>query len=276
VRKTARCIALAALIVGLGTPGSLQAQAAGLRFEYEPVDTEFARSIEGYAREGIARIETYFRSSFPDPVTVIVLPDRAAFDAYASEKWGMPQTQCWMVGAAATRSLVLVSPRHWTPECDHDPADETHVRDIVVHELVHVFHMQHNPSDEFAGAEEVGWFAEGVATHVSGQLEMGHASRAREAVEAGAEPERLVDAWSGPYRYGVAGSLAAFIEERVGRDAYSRLLGATTQAELLEALDMTEAETLAAWRNRVLAGPGSGAKLPSADAGGTFRIWHSR
>lgn len=226
-------------------------EAGRLSFEYEPEDSSQMAALESYSYEGVERVENFFGARYLNPVTVVVLPDRAAFDAYAAREWGMPQTQCWMVGAAATNSLVLVSPRHWSPDCDHDPNDATHVRDIVVHELVHVYHMQHNPSDEFEGADEVGWFVEGLATYASGQLETGHADRAREAVETGAVPARLMDAWSGPYRYGVAGSLAAFIDETVGRDTFVELLGAATQDELLSAMGMTETQVLEAWADWV-------------------------
>ena len=159
-----------------------------------------------------------------------------------------------MVGGAENEGVVLVSPRLWTPDCDHDPADSQHVRDLVVHELVHVFHMQHNPSSEFEGADEIGWFVEGLATYASGQFEHGHADRALEAVESGAVPERLAEAWSGPYRYGVSGSLVAYVDDRIGRAGLAELLGATTQAEILDRLGMTEPELLAAWAAWVRAG----------------------
>jgi len=250
--------------------------AARLTVEFEAPDSAIARDLTAYARAGVARIEDFFGSPFPLDVTLIVLPDREAFDAYAAEHWGMPATECWMVGAAATQSLVLVSPRHWSADCDHDPSDAGHVRDIVVHELVHVYHMQNNPSHEFEGAEEVAWFTEGLATFVSGQLETGHADRAREAVAAGAAPSRLADAWSGPYRYGVAGSLARFFHDVVGHEAFPDLLKATTQAELLAPLGMTEDEVLDAWKEWVRRGspyrdPRSQRRRGEREQGGVVR-----
>ena len=228
-------------------------ESAAVVAEYQPADSSVARDLIEYATGAAETIETFFGAPFPLSWRLVVLPERAAFDSLAAERWGMPATECWMVGTATTRTLFILSPRRWRADCDHDPLDREHVREIVAHELVHVYHMQRNPSDEFEGADEVAWFAEGLATYVSGQLETGHAARAREAIEVGAAPARLVDAWSGPYRYGVSGSLAAFLDERLGRERFTGLLEATTQTELLSRVGMTEEETLAGWRSRVTA-----------------------
>jgi hypothetical protein len=225
-----------------------------LTIQYEEKDSIVAATLEGYARGGIMEIELFFDRVFPDSLTVQVLTDRGSFDAYALESWGIPETQCWMVGAAGVRTVALLSPLEWRPECDHDPNDDQHVRDVLVHELVHVFHMQHSPTDEFLGAEEIGWFVEGLATYVSGQLAASHADRARKAVEVGAVPSRLADAWSGEYRYGVAGSLAAFLDAKVGRVTFTRLLAATTQAQLLAPTGLLEEEFLEEWESWVRAG----------------------
>jgi hypothetical protein len=86
-----------------------------------------------------------------------------------------------------------------------------------------------------------------LATFVSGQYERFHVDRAREAIEAGAAPERLADAWTGSYRYGVSGSLVAYLESRVGRSRIRGLLEARGLDEVLAAVGMTEPELLAAW-----------------------------
>jgi hypothetical protein len=248
MRRALVSFAIAGTLTGALFPGAGHAAAqATISFEHEPVDSLAVVPLREYVREGRQRIEAFFGRPFAESFVLRVLPTREAYDRHAAEKWGMSETACWMVGGAENEGVILVSPRLWTPECDHDPSDAMHVRDLVVHELVHVYHMQNNPSNEFEGADEVGWFVEGLATYASGQLEHGHAARAREAVETGAVPERLADAWSGPYRYGVSGSLVAFVDERVGRAGLVELLGATTQTEILDRLGMTESELLAAW-----------------------------
>lgn len=190
---------------------------------------------------------------FPDTVGVRIHASRAAFTAALIEAWGVPGTECWMVGAADDHTLHLLAPDRWATEaCEHDADDADHVRRLVTHELVHVFHGQANPSTDLGLLEEIGWFTEGLATYVSGQLEARHRGRAAEAVRTGQDPARLVDAWSGPFRYGVAGSMVAFIDEAWGRGTLSDLLQATSQAELLEALGVSEAELLDRWRSWVI------------------------
>lgn len=220
-----------------------------LAFFIEPADAPIAGAIEAAATAGVAAIEGWFGAPFPSPVEIRVFPDRASFDRHLTESWGMPEVACWMVGGAEEDGLVLLSPRVWTEAaCDHDPDDEREVRDLVVHELVHVYHMQANPTNDFEGVVDLDWFVEGLATLVSGQLARAHAARAREAVAIGAAPARLADAWSGPYRYGVAGSLVGYLETTIGRPGIVELLTATNQAQLLERIGTTEPELLAAWQ----------------------------
>lgn len=189
---------------------------------------------------------------FPDTVGVYVYPSRAAFSAGLKRAWGLPETSCWMVGGADDHALHLLAPDRWGEEaCEHDGADPTHVRQIVTHELVHVYHGQANPSTDLGLLEEIGWFTEGLATYISGQLGTRHRGRAAEAIRAGRDPARLADAWSGPFRYGVAGSIVAFIDETWGRGTLADLLGATSQAELLAALGVSEADLLKRWRSWV-------------------------
>lgn len=226
---------------------------ARLRFDIAAADSPIAASMEAYAREGVALVESFFGRPFPRTVLVRVFPDRAAFDHYLHEAWGMEDAACWMVGGAEEEALVILSPRVWREEaCDHDPEDDHHVRDLVAHELVHVYHMQANPTNEFGGVEGLDWFVEGLATLVSGQLDRTHGARAREAVEKGEEPASLDDAWTGPYRYGVSGSLVAFVAERVGRSGLAALLEAASREELLAEIDLSEPKLLAQWRAWVL------------------------
>ena len=162
-----------------------------------------------------------------------------------------------MVAAGVADALRILSPRVWTTEaCEHDPRDAEHVRGIVVHELTHVFHGQHNPTGDFTGAEEVGWFAEGLAVVVSGQLATGPRASALEAVDAGAVPRELEAAWSGAHRYGVCGTLVLYLDELLGRDRLFELLAATTEEEILRAAGMSEEELLVEWRAFVEVGAG--------------------
>lgn len=229
------------------------APASSFEVVYSPEDAAIAEEVEVVLQRGMADVEAFFGHPFPAPFEVDVFPDRAALDASFPPEWGMPRTECWMVAAGVADSLRLLSPRVWHEEaCEHDPDDPVHVRGILTHELVHVFHGQHNPTGDFVGADEVGWFAEGLAVLASGQLETGHLAPASEAVERGLAPKSLADAWSGRYRYAVSGTLVAYADATAGRAALFDALQATTQAELLEILGTTERDLLDAWSTWVL------------------------
>jgi hypothetical protein len=242
-------LALASCALGpRRTTSVAPAASSPIRIEAVGEEDELVARLAEYARRGAERVEAYFGAPFHEAVRVRVFSDRSAMDAYMREAWGMDETACWMVGGAEEDGLILLSPRVWRTEaCDHDPGDEDHVRDLVAHELVHVYHMQRNPSDEFDGVEGLDWFVEGLATYVSGQYQRFHVGRAREAVATGAAPVRLADAWTGSYRYGVSGSLVAYLESRIGRAGLTRLLGATRLEEVLAGIGMSEPELLAAW-----------------------------
>lgn len=208
------------------------------------------------------RISDVF-GTFPDTVSVHLFPHRDEFSAALREAWGIPETQCWMVGAADDHSLYLLSPDVWAGEaCEHDPADDGHRRMLIAHEAVHVYHGQINPSADLGLLEDIGWFIEGLATWASGQLETDHAGRAAEALDRDVAPSRLVDAWSGPYRYGVAGSMVAFIDRRWGRPTLLALLTSESTTGILAALDTTEADFLRQWQEWVRRPPGVTAGVP--------------
>ena len=244
-------LSLACVAAPVEPPGPESREPVGptLEIALTPADEAERLRLAGILESGARRIEQFFGASFPEPIRVEVLPDRASFTAWFPEEWGMGETACWMVAAGVADGMALLSPRVWEEEaCEHDPADPTHVRDLVVHELVHVYHGQHNPTRDFAGAESVGWFAEGLATYASGQLESGHRARAREAVAAGHVPARLEEAWSGPYRYGVAGTLVEWLDARVGREVLFAMLAVTDTRELVALAGADEESILRSWR----------------------------
>ena len=238
-----------AAISGGGEPPSPFARVA-----FDQQDSAAAKEIETCLARGKLLIEAYFEMPFSEGVSVRVCPTRQAFTASFPPEWGMTETECWMVATGVASTLNILSPRVWREQaCEHDARDSQHVQDIVVHELVHVFHGQHNPTRDFTGAEEVGWFAEGLAVHVSGQLDHGHLAEPGEAIERGAAPARLADAWSGKYRYGVCGSLVAYMDAAYGRARIRDMLAVTTQADLLALAGVTESKLLDDWKKSVVA-----------------------
>jgi hypothetical protein len=232
-------------------PTAAQSSSHAFEIEAEGVPSAVVEAIRADLDWAEERIGEKF-GRFPGTATVRIYPHREEFTQALREAWGIPETACWMVGAADDHSLYLLSPGVWEAEaCEHDPDDELHRRMLVAHEAVHVYHGQDNPSEDIGLLEEIGWFSEGLATYVSGQLETSHAGRAAEAVSSGEVPGRLMDAWSGPYRYGVAGSMVEFIDAHWGRDTLTAALEVTTQDELLSLLETTESGFLADWESWV-------------------------
>jgi hypothetical protein len=207
--------------------------------------------MRGVCSEAMERIEKFFGMPYFRGVRVRVFPDRAALTAYWRSAWGVPdlQPECWQVASGTSSLLAILSPRTWKEEaCEHDPADSAATALLVAHELVHVFHAQRSASPEFDGMDEIAWLVEGLATYASGQLERAHAKDARAAVDGGVEPTLLAKAWSGRYRYGVAGSLVRYIDVTYGRAMLRALLPATTREEVLRALGIGESTLLERWR----------------------------
>ena len=63
--------------------------------------------------------------------------------------WNLPdfQSECWMIGSGMAHRLDFLSPRVWkTQACEHDPDDEVEIRQLLTHELVHVYHCQYLPT----------------------------------------------------------------------------------------------------------------------------------
>jgi hypothetical protein len=230
------------------TPAPQRPPAPLLTVEGSATDPARAE-IEADVAAARTRIETFFGLPFAAPVGIRLASDRAAFDALLPADWGMANTQCWMVGIGVADWMALLSPAAWPAEaCDHDAADARHVQGLITHELVHSFHGQHNPTRDFTGMDEAGWFVEGLAVYVSGQMDSGHMASAADAIANGAAPDALANAWSGKYRYGVSGSLVAYIDDRFGRAQLTGLLDATSTADILARLGLTEAAFLADWK----------------------------
>lgn len=217
------------------------------------VNAESKLPVLAIVSQGRLDVEKFFGGKFPRPFEIRVVADRAGFDKLAAERWGMPKTQCWMVGVGTASVLGLLDPASWKAEaCEHDPDDADHVQKLVTHELVHVFHGQRCPKPEFDGMDEMGWFVEGLAVYASGQLDDKGRARLRRALSEGKGPTSLADVWSGAIRYPTAGTLIEHIEFRHGRAMLLRLMTATTNAEAQALLGTTEQRLLADWRAFVM------------------------
>jgi hypothetical protein len=222
----------------------------------QPIDSAVVAQLQAPLTEGRKRVEAFFGKPFARSFDVEVFADRAAFDRYFQNRWKVPKTEAWMVAAGVADRFMILSPRVWkTQAVEHNPADAAHLQDLIAHELVHVYHGQRNSTGDFDGMDDLGWFVEGLAVYVSGQLGREHRGAAKDAIRAGKEPHQLANAWSGRYRYGVCGSLVEFVDQRWGRDVVWKLLSATKPEAALRLLGVTEAQFLKDWKNFVTTQP---------------------
>jgi hypothetical protein len=226
-----------------------------IEIQHAGVDGQIAEHLHELAIRGRESVERMFAAMMQAPFTLRVFASRAELDAHWRVEWDMPdfQSQCWMVASGGERELVVLSPDAWASEaCEHDAGNERRIALLIAHEVVHVFHHQVHPRDSFDGFEPIGWFVEGVAVFASGQLESDHLATAADAIAEGAAPTELESAWSGKYRYGVSGSLVAYIDTRWGRDVLLELMTMSTEDEILARLAISEHELLDVWRRWVV------------------------
>ncbi len=223
-----------------------------VRIELSKPDEPLRPSFERYVADAEKKITSFFGAPFRKQMTLRVLPSRKLFDEALHKRWKMEPTQPWMVGAAGADVLFLLSPRVWKAEAqEHDPNDEKEIADIVCHELVHSYHSQINPSRELDGLDAMAWFVEGLATYASGQLERKQKGIAEREVAEGRVPTKLEDAWQGRARYGVAGSMVRFVDERFGRKKVVELLKTTSNEGAMKTLGISDIQFLADWKKWV-------------------------
>lgn len=234
----------------------------GFTVEYRRADSAAAASIAAALVRGRPTIETFFGAPFRARYVVRVYPDRASLTEHWAAAWGVPglKTECWMVASGVAGELAVLSTRAWATEaCEHDPAETGATDRLLWHEQVHVYHGQANPRPNFDGLDDLGWFIEGLAVLASRQLATEHRSAARAAVEAGKAPAALATAWSGRWRYGVAGSLVEYVDRLKGRRTVVAMLADTSNAALLARVGLGEADLLSRWRAALTASqPGGG------------------
>lgn len=200
---------------------------------------------------GVLAAEQFFGAPFSRKFDVFVFPDRVALDKQWQQDWGDStfHSSCWMVASGVGHRLDVLSPRAWkTDACEHKMDDTLALRRLLWHELVHVYHGQHNPVPDFTGLDEMGWWIEGVAVYASGQLDSARLRGLRETFDRKSEPASLQKFWNGKYKYSLSGSMAAWLDKTRGRAVLVRLLACTGTAQVLQLLETDEATLLDAWK----------------------------
>lgn len=212
---------------------------------------EYQRLIDA----GISDVEAFFRAPFSQKFDVVIHPNRRSLDSTWQKEWNMPdfRSECWMVASGVAAKIDMIAPQQWELDaCEHRYADTLKTRQLITHELVHVFHGQRNISPDFSNTEGLDWFIEGLAVFASGQLDSLRLTQVKNALMANHVPEGLDGFWSGKNRYGLSGSVVLFIDHKYGREKLLSLLPLNKKSDLLLALNTTETQLLNEWKSLML------------------------
>jgi hypothetical protein len=222
---------------------------------YTIADSAITNIIMDHINWGISRVEGFFNRDFKKFFKFYLFPHRKALDLQWRQDWDIPdfKSQCWMIASGISHRLDFLSPRIWEMEaCEHDSKDQEEIKQLICHELVHVYTLQNNPIPDASGLDPIAWFLEGIAVTISGQLDQNRQKGVLDALKKGEVPRELKKAWTGPHRYGMAGSLALYIAQKYGRETLFKLLSCTSNAQILEILGTNEAHLLKDWQNFVI------------------------
>jgi hypothetical protein len=212
---------------------------------------KIVNSIEMFLRSGFDHISGFFKQPFASPFDVYIFPSREKLDLQWQKDWGDTtfRSQCWMVASGVGHRLDILSPNAWAKQaCDHSANDTAEIRRVTWHELTHVFHGQYNPDHTFSSVEKLDWLVEGVATYVSGQLDGKRLHRVKQMINENKVPSSLDDFWKGQEKYGLSGSIVAFIDKKYGRDKLFGLLNETRKETVLRSLAISESGLIGEWK----------------------------
>ena len=219
---------------------------------YTNIDKNRIKGIDSALQSGLIYTTDFFRHSFPDKFDVYVFPNRTLMDKQWQKDWGDStfRSQCWMIASGVAHRLDILSPNAWTKEaCEHNATDPEEIRKLVWHELVHVYHGKYNPDHSFSYIEKLDWLVEGVASFVSGQLDEKRLQRIKQLARDNKTPGTLDDFWKGQEKYGLSGSMVAYIDKVYGRGKLFTLLTYTKKHDALKFLGISEEELLKTWKD---------------------------
>lgn len=221
---------------------------------YTAEDVTLKNEYGAMISSGIDSVKRFTGQSFSKRFNVYAHPNRKSLDSQWQKDWGTPDftSECWMVASGVSRKMDMLAPRVWKEQaCEHSFSDKRKTRQIITHELFHVYHAQVNPGNDFNDVAGLDWLIEGFATYASGQLDVARIQAVKESL-ALSVPSSLDEFWTGSLRYGLAGTAVQFIDREFGRAMLLSLLSLTTRAEVLQKLGITEQQFLLRWKEFVL------------------------
>lgn len=219
---------------------------------YTLADQNMIKTIDSYLQSGLDHIVDYFHQSFTNKFDIYIFPNRPLMDKQWQKEWGDSsfQSQCWMIASGVAHRLDILSPTAWAKEaCDHKGNDSTEIRQLVWHELTHVYHGQYNPDHSFNYIEKLDWLVEGMATYISGQLDEKRLQRINQLIKENETPSTLDNFWKGQEKYGLSGSMVAYIDKTFGRPKLFALLKFTNKKDALKFLGLSEEQLIKNWKD---------------------------
>jgi hypothetical protein len=226
----------------------------GFDLYYNARDRENKKEYMALLESGKREVQTFFNSNFRNSFDVYIHPNRHSLDSAWQSDWKIAdfKSECWMVASGIAAKLDIVSPKRWEKEaCEHNYFQTEKTQQLITHELIHVFHGQLNASPDFSDVDGLDWFVEGLATYASGQCDSLRIAQVRGAIADGKIPNSLDDFWTGKLKYGLAGSVVMFIDERYGRKILIDLLPFNKKTDLLAALKISESELIREWKTYI-------------------------
>jgi hypothetical protein len=223
---------------------------SGYTLYYTDRDKEDKKEYMNLIDNGFKNIQFFFDDTFKKKFEVFIHPDRLSLDKQWSHDWNIPdfKSECWMVASGVAGKLDILSPNSWIREaCEHDSGDKIKTQQLIVHELVHVFHGQINLSPDFSDMKDMDWFVEGLAAYASGQCDANRIQEIKMAIVRKEIPLSLDNFWTGNLKYGLSGSMVMYIDNKFGRNKLRELLKFKSKTELLEFLKISEQNLLKGW-----------------------------
>lgn len=218
---------------------------------YTAADKQNKKEYRKLIKNGIKSTSKFFHGTYKNDFAVYIHPNKKSLDSTWQKNWEMPnfKSECWMVASGVADRLDMISPKFWKKEsCEHDYANSIKTQRLITHELIHVYHGQHNPSPDFSDTENMDWFVEGLATYASGQCDLERINEIKKLISEKKAPERLDKFWTGKSKYGLSGSIVMFIDVKYGRTKLTSLLKFNKSSEVLTALNTTEKDLVNDWK----------------------------
>jgi hypothetical protein len=248
-----------ATTIGCGTPAEpvaspdewLTVIAAGLPIHAVRADSTLAHFVGDAIQDGETLATGFFTVGPLQPFAISIYPDRASLTEHWRAAWQQSsfEAPCWLIAAAWASELDLLSPRVWSRDaCGHDANNQTHIRNVLAHEVVHVLHAQVGQHPNLGTLLNAQWFTEGLATYVSGMLDVDYAGVVESRLGAGYAPTTLAEVWNDQANYPLSASIVRYIDQRYGPAALRDLLPARSTTAILTRLGVAETHLLTAWR----------------------------